>query len=240
LLGRIQELAVMFLGYGYRRMHRALVAEGYVASEYGVRKLMLENGLLARRPRSKGTTRGTSRDRRSPNLAKGLGEDGIDQIWVADTTLVRTCRGPLYLAAMMDRFSRKVVGWSLSHRNDEALVTGCLQKALERRRPPLGWVHHSDQGSTYTASGYLRLLRTYGGRCSHSAPGKPQDNAHMESFFRTLKLEEVDRNRYESFLEAQTSIATFIDELYNQRRMHSALGYMSPDQFESRHAGEAR
>lgn len=240
LLLAIEELVVLFLGYGYRRVRRALEHNGIAVSEYEVRKLMKSHGLMARRPRSRGVTRPSARDRRAGNLLKGLSASAPNQIWVADTTLVRTASGPLYLAAMMDLFSRKAVAWHLSRRNDEELVRQCLLKAIQTRKPNLGWIHHSDQGSTYTASGYTKLIRDAGGRSSFSAPAKPRENAHMESFFRTLKLEEVDRNRYESFLEAQTSIERFIDTIYNQLRMHSSIEYMSPDQFESRITGEAR
>jgi putative transposase len=240
VLVAIEKLVVRFLGYGYRRVRRALQKDGMAVSEYEVRQVMREHGLMARRPRSRGVTRPSARERRAGNLLKGLRASAPNQIWVADTTLVRTASGPLYLAALMDLFSRKAVAWHLSRRNDEELVRECLLKALRARRPNLGWVHHSDQGSTYTAAGYTKLIRDAGGKCSFSAPGKPRENAHMESFFRTLKLEEVDRNRYESFLEAQASLERFIDTIYNQQRMHSQLEYMSPDQFESRQAGEAR
>lgn len=240
LLLAIEEVVVKFLGYGYRRVRRTLQREGMPVSEYEVRKVMREHGLLARRPRSRGVTRSNARDRRAGNLLKGLHAEAPNEIWVADTTLVRTNSGPLYLAALVDLFSRKVVGWQLSRRNDELLVRDCLFKALQSRKPNLGWIHHSDQGSTYTAAGYTKLIRDAGGKASFSAPGKPRDNAHMESFFRTLKLEEVDRNQYETFLEAQTALERFIQTIYNQQRMHSSIEYMSPDQFESRKTGEAR
>lgn len=240
VLVAIEKLVVQFLGYGYRRVRRTLQKDGMAVSEYEVRQVMREHGLMARRPRSRGVTRPSARERRAGNLLKGLRASAPNQIWVADTTLVRTGSGPLYLAALVDLFSRKAVAWHLSRRNDEELVRECLLKALRARKPNLGWVHHSDQGSTYTASGYTKLVRDAGGKTSFSAPGKPRENAHMESFFRTLKLEEVDRNRYESFLEAKASLERFIDTIYNQQRMHSQLEYMSPDQFESRQAGEAR
>lgn len=236
----IERLVTTYLGYGYRRVARAMQADGFSVTEYSVRKLMRDHGLLARRPRSRGVTRAGARDRRACNLAKGMRARHPNELWGADTTRLTTDSGPVYLAAILDLFSRKVVGWSLSRRNDEALVADCLRRALDLRRPDNGWIHHSDQGSTYTASGYTRIIRDYGGRCSLSAPGKPRDNAHVESFFRTLKLEEIDRNRYESFLEAQHSIGRFIEQIYNATRMHSALEYMSPDQFESRLAGETR
>lgn len=240
VLAQVHELAMKFMGYGYRRIWRALTGQGYSVSEYHVRKLMREHGLFARRPKSKGCTRPSARDKRYGNLAKGLAVTDVNQVWVADTT--QFCAGGrrLYLAAMLDLYSRKVVGWSLSRRNDEELVRACLENALESRRPQIGWVHHSDRGSTYLAQGYSGLVRKTGGRQSLSAPASPLENAHMESFFRTLKLEEVDRNRYESFLQAKASLETYIKEIYNQERIHSSLGYISPEQFESRFSGETR
>lgn len=239
-LSSVERLVTTYLGYGYRRVLRALLAEGKAVTEYGVRKFLREHGLQARRPRSRGVTRAGVRDRRAANLAKGSVPREPNLLWGADTTLVRTLQGPLYLAAILDLCSRKVVGWSLSRRNDEALVVACLKRALAIRRPGPGWIHHSDQGSTYTSSGYTQLIRDSGGRSSLSAPGKPQDNAHVESFFRTLKSEEVDRNQYATTHEAQASIQHFIERIYNAKRMHSALEYMSPDQFEAQLNGEPR
>lgn len=239
VLDEVQKLVVKFMGYGYRRVRIALVGKGYSVSEHHVRKLMREHGLLARRPRSKGCTRSSTRERRCGNLVKGLVPTGVNQVWVADTTQFAAGGQRLYLAGMMDLYSRKIIGWSLSRRNDEELVRRCLEVALEARRPNLGWIHHSDQGSTYLAQGYARLVKTMGGRQSLSAPASPTENAYIESFFHTLKFEEVDRNRYESFLEAKTSIENYI-EIYNEERIHSSIGNTSPQQFESRLNGETR
>lgn len=231
-LAGIEKIVLEFLGYGYRRVFRDL-RKSQSVSEYRTRKLLRENGLSARRPRSKGVTRARLRDRRVSNLIKGHKPTGPNQIWVGDTTLLRTPTGPIYLAVLLDSFSRKVVSWHLSRRNDEALVRACLEKALEDRRPEPGWVHHTDQGSTYTAQNYVRRIRDAGGRLSYSAPGRPQENGMAESFMRTLKLEEVDRNRYENFLEAEAAIHNYMNTIYNQTRMHSALNYLSPDEFEA-------
>jgi putative transposase len=240
VLQAIERLVVCFLGYGYRRVHRALALKGLKVGEYRTRKLMREHGLLARRARSRGVTRASARERRLANLVKGLKATAPNQVWVADTTLVRTQTGPVYLAAILDVYSRKAISWHLSRRNDEALVSTCLAKALHARKPSSGWIHHSDQGSTYTAQGYARLIRDHGGRQSLSAPGKPRDNAYVESFFRTVKLEEVDRNHYGSFLEAEAALESYLKGNYNPLRMHSSLGYMSPDQFEAQSNGEAQ
>jgi putative transposase len=238
-LEAIERLVTVFLGYGYRRVCRALRTEGFELGERRVRRLMRENGLLARRPRSKGVTRPRPGDLRLANLIKEFRPSAPNQVWAADTTRIRTQTGPVYLASLLDLFSRKVVAFRLSRRNDEQLVRACLEAALEARRPGPGWIHHSDRGSTYTAAGYTRRIRNAGGRLSLAATGCPLENACAESFFRTLKLEEVDRNRYETFLELEASLEVYIDGIYNAQRMHSSLNYQSPDQFEQRHAGEA-
>lgn len=232
-LAAIEEIVLTFLGYGYRRVLRAL-RRHLAVTEYRTRQLLRENGLGARRARSKGITRARLIDRRAANLLKGHKPTGPNQIWVGDTTLLRTPTGPLYLAVLLDAYSRKVVAWRLSRRNDEALVRSCLEAALESRRPAAGWVHHTDQGSTYTAQNYVRRIRDAGGRVSYSAPGRPQENGMAESFMRTLKLEEVDRNRYENYLEAEAAIDNYMKTIYNQTRMHSALNYQSPDEFEAK------
>jgi transposase InsO family protein len=239
LLEHIERVVTAFQGYGYRRVHRQLVKEGVEASERQVRRILRDEGLLARRARSKGLTRARLQDRRAPNLAKDFQADAPNQIWAADTTQLSTASGPVYLACLVDVYSRRAVGWHLSRRNDMALVLACLNKALESRRPQAGWIHHSDQGSPYTAQDYVQRIRDRGGRLSLTRPGAPQENAYIESFFRTLKLEEADKNRYQGFLEAEAALSRFIEKFYNQERMHSRLGYLSPDEFERRHAGGA-
>lgn len=240
LLPAVERIVTHHLGYGYRRVRLALLAEGIRVSEHKLRVFLRGQGLLARRSRSRGTTRAGARDRRAPNLVKGLAPHRLDEAWAADTTRIWTESGPLYLAAMLDLCSRKVVGWSLSRRNDEALAADCLLRAIRARRPAAGWICHSDQGSPYTSAGYVRTLREHGARQSLSAPGRPRENAFVESFFRTLKLEEADRARYATFLEAQASLERYIERIYNATRMHSALEYLSPDQHESRMRGEPR
>jgi len=232
LLSAIESIVMLFLGYGYRRVHRELKRRGIEASCYEVRAQMREHGLLARRARSKGITKRNPRDRRFANLVKQLKPDAPDQVWVADMTQIRTASGAVYMAALIDLFSRKVLAWALSRNPDTRLALQCLEKALEARRPEPGWLHHSDQGSTYTAGEYVSRVRASGGRMSMSRTACPTDNAVMESFYRTLKVEEVRPNHYSSFLEAESSLEHFI-HLYNTERMHSSLGYLSPDQYEA-------
>lgn len=232
LLNAIESIVTLFLGYGYRRVHRELLRRGTQVSAYEVRAQMREYGLLARRPRSKGITKRNPRDRRFANLVKELRPDAPDQVWVADMTQIRTASGAIYMAALIDLYSRKVLAWDLSRNPDTRLALRCLEKALAKRRPEAGWLHHSDQGSTYTAGEYVSRVRASGGRMSMSRTARPTDNAVMESFYRTLKVEEVRPNHYASFLEAESSLERFI-QLYNTERMHSSLGYLSPDQYEA-------
>ncbi len=239
LLLAIEGIVMTFLGYGYRRVHRELVRQGVSASLYEVRLQMRTSGLLARRPPSKGVTRRNLRDRRYENLARELRPTAANQIWAADLTQVRTASGPVYMAALIDLFSRKVVAWHLSRRPDAELALSCLEKALQTRLPAPGWIHHSDQGSTYTAGEYVARVRAAGGRMSMSRPGKPTDNPFIESFYSTLKKEEVRPNRYSSFLEAESSLDRYV-HLYNEKRMHSSLGNISPDQFEATTGDEGR
>jgi putative transposase len=237
LLDAIESVVTTFLGYGYRRVHRELARRGIQASVYQVREQMQRHGLQARRPRSKGITRNDPRARRYANLVKELAPAGPDQVWVADMTQIRTASGVVYMAGLVDLFSRKVVGWHVSRNPDVRLALACLEKALEARRPGPGWIHHSDQGSTYTAGEYVSRIRAAGGRMSMARTGCPYENAVIESFYRTLKLEEVRPNHYRSFLEAETSLERYI-RLYNQVRMHSSLGYLSPDEYEAYQTGE--
>ena len=240
LLEAIEKLVTTFLGYGYRRVHRALLRQGIQASEHAVRKTMRENGLRIRKPKPRGITKSDPKARKHDNLLRLYEPTKSNEIWVTDMTLVRTGTGPCYLAAIVDLFSRKVVSWHLSRSPDLRLALACLEKGLERRRPDEGWIHHSDQGSVYTAPAYVARVRASGGRMSMSKAATPTDNAHMESFFATLKKEEVKGNRYDSILQLEASLETYIQGNYNAHRMHTALGYLSPDQYEaqSREVGQ--
>jgi putative transposase len=196
--------------------------------------------LQVRKPKPRGITKSDAKAKKHDNLLRLYQPTRSNEIWVTDMTLVRTKSGPCYLAAILDLFSRKVVSWHLSRSPDLKLALDCLEKGLERRRPDAGWIHHSDQGSVYTAPAYVARVRASGGRMSMSKAATPTDNAHMESFFATLKKEEVKANRYESFLELEASLETYIQGNYNAERMHTALGHLSPDQYEaqSREVGQ--
>lgn len=157
---------------------------------------------------------------------------GLDQLWVADITYIRLLREFVYLAVILDAFSRRVIGWALGRTLEDELTLVALRMALERRRPAAGLVHHSDRGVQYASHDYTRLLLEHGGQISMSRRGNPYDNALAESFIKTLKYEEVYRQEYRDLAEARASIQRFLEQVYNEKRLHSALDYLPPVEFE--------
>lgn len=168
----------------------------------------------------------------APNLLPGKKITGINQVWVTDITYIRILTGFVYLAAILDLYSRKVVGWAISTRIDSALCLKALDDAIEKRRPGPGLVHHSDRGVQYACDEYCARLELYEMVASMSAKGYCYDNAFMESFFKTLKAEEVYLTEYEAIEDVIKSIPKFIEAVYNEKRLHSSLGYFSPEEFE--------
>jgi putative transposase len=235
LVEAIEKIVTTFPGYGYRRVYRELVAQGVQTSSHKVRQTMRENGLSIRSTKPKGITKRNPLDEKYENLLRKFEPTQTDEIWVTDMTLIRTRSGPVYFASLMDLFSRKVVSYALSRSADGALAMKCLDQALEKRRPTSGWIHHSDQGSVYTASEYVARVRAAGGRVSMSRVATPTDNAFAESFFASLKKELIRGNRFENLIDLEMTIDDYIKRIYNPVRMHSSLGYLSPDQFEARH-----
>jgi len=220
---------------GYRPITRALKNNGWVVNHKRVLRLMREDNLLSmRRRRFVVTTDSDHSWRVYPNLACRMVVSDINQLWVADITYVRLQQEFIYLAVILDVYSRRVIGWNLSRRLERGVATQALEMALAERRPASGLVHHSDRGVQYASGDYVKRLESCGITISMSRPGNPWDNAWAESFIKTLKVEEVNGRRYLDFDHAKTCIGTFIEEVYNQQRMHSALNYDSPVEFENR------
>jgi transposase InsO family protein len=232
----IEAVILEFPAYGYRRVTKALQRAGWRVNHKHVLRIMREESLLCRlRRRWVKTTDSDHGLAVYPNLLKQAGWrslTGMDQAWIADITYIRLPPGFCYLAAILDAFSRKVVGWGLSEEIDAGLVGAALQRALESREPPEGWIHHSDRGVQYACRDYVNRLLAAGAQISMSGKGRPRDNAQAESFMRTLKHEEVYLQDYQSFEEAKQAIGRFIAAVYNEKRLHSSLGYRPPSEFE--------
>jgi putative transposase len=241
LIAAIDQIVLRFPGYGYRRVTVQLVRDGFRVNHKRVLRLMREQGLLCRaRRRWIKTTDSDHGLTVYPNLLKGVKAGdltALDEVWVSDITYVRLGDGSgfCYVAAILDAFSRRVVGWHISREIDAVLVLVALEKALEAREPNAGFVHPSDRGVQYACRGYVERLEGAGARISMSRKACPRDNAQAESFFRTLKVEEVYLQEYRDFAHASACLGQFIEDVYNQERLHSALGYLPPAVFEQRH-----
>lgn len=229
----IKAILVEFPGYGYRRVTKELQRQGYRVNKKRIQRLMQEHHLgRKKRRRFVRTTDSEHHLPVYPNLVKEVTVTGPDQVWAADITYVRLLRGFVYLAVILDLFSRKVIGWALSRSLHARLAINALQMAVSTRDVNPGLIHHSDQGIQYASSEYVRLLQEHGIQISMSRKGNPYDNATAESFISTLKAEEVSINEYTTAREAYQNIGTFIEEVYNRKRLHSSLGYRPPEEFE--------
>jgi len=243
LIGRIETIVLAFPGYGYRRVTAHLQRDGIIINHKRVLSVMRKESLLCKN--AKRWTKTTDSEhglRVYPNLIKDLEITGLNQVFQADITYVRLPKGFCYAAAVLDACSRRVVGFAVSLDIDAKLVLEALNMALTDRRPQSGFIHHSDRGVQYACREYVNRLQEAGARISMSAKGAPRENAKAESFFKTLKAEEVYLQEYQSFDEARREITRFIEDVYNQKRLHSALGYCPPVEFESQletnHAAE--
>ena len=231
----IQRLALSHRHYGYRRIAAQLGREGWQANHKRVLRLMREDNLLCLRRAAFVPTTTDSRHswRVVPNLARDMELSGLDQLWVADITYVHLAEEFAYLAIMLDAFSRRVIGWALATHLRAELAIAALDMAIAARRPaPGSLIHHSDRGVQYACGDYTAILREHDIRASMSRVGNPYDNAKAESFMKTLKHEEVDASAYRDVVDARARIGSFIEEVYNRQRLHSALDYRPPAEYE--------
>jgi transposase InsO family protein len=231
---RIEKIVVEHERYGYRRVTAQLKRDGLKINHKRVQRIMHQEGLICKiKKRWITTTDSNHRFSVYQNLLKDVKVTGVNQAWVADITYIRILTAFVYLAVILDAFSRKVVGWAISLRIDTELTRTALQMAIQTRRPPDGCIHHSDRGVQYATHEYVDDLNAAGMRISMSRKGNPYDNAQAESFIKTLKNEEVYLWDYKTFEDVKKRIPYFIEEVYNEKRLHSALGYCPPNEYES-------
>jgi putative transposase len=229
----IQRAALENRFYGYRRIAQEVRRQGWPVNSKKVRRMLREDNLLANRKRRFVVTSDSDHDFQVyPNLAKNLTLTAINQLWVADITYLRLGTEFVYLAVVLDGYSRRVVGWALGRSLHSALALRALERAIALRHPRPGLVHHSDRGSQYCSNEYVKRLESIGAVLSMSQPGRPWENGKCESFMRTLKREEIDARAYHSLEELEQHVEEFIETVYNQKRLHSALGPWSPVEFE--------
>jgi putative transposase len=234
LRDQMQKVALESPAYGYRRITAELQQRGLAVNHKRVLRMMREDNLLCVRGRAFVVT---TDSRHSlpiyPNLAREIKPTAMNQLWVADITYIRLRTEFVYLAVVLDAFSRRVIGWALGRTLEAGLAVTALRMALIERQPAPGLVHHSDRGVQYASQDYTAMLKQHRATISMSRKGNPYDNAACESFMKTLKYEEVYRNEYRDFHEARSSIGEFLERVYNQQRLHSALGYVPPAEFET-------
>lgn len=234
LRDEIQRIALEMPCYGRRRITAELKARGWEVNHKRVHRIMREDNLLCLRRRKFVVTTDSGHSHRIyRNVAAQMNLTGLNQLWVADITYIRLETEFVYLAVILDAFSRRVVGWALDRTLEAKLAIQALRQAVGRRCPQPGLVHHSDRGVQYACGEYTDVLKEHGIISSMSRRGNPYDNAACESFMKTLKYEEVYRQEYRSLMDARASIEHFIDSVYNATRLHSALRYRSPEEFET-------
>jgi putative transposase len=234
LRDQLQKVALESPAYGYRRITAELQQRDFEVNHKRVLRMMREDNLLCVRRRAFLVTTDSRHNLPVyPNLARQITPTAVNQLWVADITYIRLRTEFVYLAVVLDAFSRRVIGWALGRTLQAELAVTALRMALLDRQPAPGLVHHSDRGVQYASYDYTEMLKQHQATISMSRKGNPYDNAACESFMKTLKQEEVYRNEYRDFQDAHSSIGEFLERVYNQKRLHSALGYLPPAKFES-------
>lgn len=235
LMDRIERIVLEFAGYGYRRVTKQLHREDVIANHKRVLRIMRESSLLVvyKRKWIK-TTDSNHQYRIYPNLANSMLLKAINQLWRSDITYIRIMYGFVYLAVILDAFSRKIIGYNISLYLDAELAIGALNMAIERRKPEPGVVHHSDRGVQYACDNYVAVLKEKKFVISMSNKGNPYDNAQAESLMKTIKCEEVYMWDYKTIDDVLKRVPYFIEEVYNQKRLHSAIGYVPPVEFEAK------
>jgi putative transposase len=237
----IQRIALEWPSYGRRRITAALRRHCWTVNPKRVYRLMCEDNLLCVRKRKFMRTTNSNHGRKVyPNLAADIVLTGTDQLWRADITYIRLHEEFVFLAVILDAYSRRVIGWALDRTMEDALTLSALRMALSRRVVEPGLVHHSDRGSQYASSDYTDLLKENGIDISMSRKANPWDNAACESFMKTLKYEEVHRSEYRDLADAKSAIHEFLEKVYNRKRLHSALGYLPPAEFEANLASQQK
>ena len=235
LRDEIERIILEFAGYGYRRVTRELARRGWRVNHKRVLRIMREESLLCQIKKRFLVVTTNSRHGFPvyPNLLADVALSAPDQAWVADFTYIRLRSAFVYLACILDAFSRRCVGWHLSREMNTQMTSRALQQAIRERCPQPGLIHHSDRGVQYASHDYIGHLQAIGAHISMSAVGNPYDNAKAESFFKTLKQEEVYLKEYNSFADAEQNLTIFIKKVYNEKRLHSSLGYLPPAEFEA-------
>ena len=223
-----------FPGYGYRRLQKHLLREGYVVNTKRIRRIMNQYGLFCCHKKlwkSRGQALGKKLT--YPNEIRGIKLSGPNQVWATDFTYIKLLREYIYVSAVIDVYTRKIVGWSVSKDSSHKFCLDALEVAVKNCNPPKGIIHHSDRGVQYCCEAYIDYLQKNNFKISMSQPATPEENAYIESFFKTMKREEVYVKNYKTMNDVLNNLPKFIDEIYNEKRLHSSLGYMPPKEFEA-------
>lgn len=237
--GKVEQIRVEFPRTGYRMLLGHLKRAGVKIGERRLRGILKKFELQFRHKRKFVVTTDSNHNHEiHPNLIEELSINGINQVWTVDITYIRINSGFVYLAVVLDLYSRKVIGWAISKKIDGKLAIDALQMAIQRRNPPRGVIHHSDRGVQYLCDAYVAILEQHGFHKSCSRKANPYDNAWTESFMKTLKYDEIHMREYETFLDVVENLPNFIEEVYNKKRLHSSLNYLPPEEFEAKFATE--